>query len=242
MTPSTEPVYRLDPYARDLAARVVGHTDEGGLMLDRSIFYPTGGGQPGDSGWVTWDGKSLAIATTVKGAGEVCVLVPSEPTSLPPIGAHVTQRLDWERRHKHMRIHTALHLLSVVIHLPVTGGSIGAGRGRLDFMMPEPPEDKVALEDALNALIDRDLVVSEDWITDEELDANPGLVKTMSVQPPRGSGRIRLVRIGEGSAQVDLQPCGGTHVARTGEIGRVVIGKIENKGKQNRRVNIALET
>jgi Ser-tRNA(Ala) deacylase AlaX len=210
-------------------------------VLDTALFYPTGGGQPGDSGWIDWDGTSLAIATTVKGLGTESVLVPAEPTRLPPIGAHVVQRLDWDRRHKHMRVHTALHLLSVVIPLPVTGGAIGAGRGRLDFMMPEPPEDRDALEDELNRLIDRDLLVTDSWITDADLDANPSLVKTMSVQPPRGSGRVRLVRIGEGGDQVDLQPCGGTHVARTGEIGRIMFGKIENKGKQNRRVNISLE-
>jgi Ser-tRNA(Ala) deacylase AlaX len=219
----------------------VSHTEEGGVVLDTALFYPTGGGQPGDSGWIDWDGTSLAIATTVKGLGTESVLVPAEPTRLPPIGAHVVQRLDWDRRHKHMRVHTALHLLSVVIPLPVTGGAIGAGRGRLDFMMPEPPEDRDALEEELNRLIDRDLLVTDSWITDADLDANPSLVKTMSVQPPRGSGRVRLVRIGEGGDQVDLQPCGGTHVARTGEIGRVVFGKIENKGKQNRRVNISLE-
>lgn len=238
---STELVFRADPYLRDLAATVVGHSDEGGVILDRTVFYPTGGGQPGDSGWLDWAGDTLPVATTVKGDVDTCVLVPSEPLPLPPIGAQVEQRLDWERRHKHMRIHTALHLLSVIIPLPVTGGAIGTGRGRLDFMMPEPPENKEALEEALNQLIDRDLVVSEEWITDAELDANPGLVKTMSVQPPRGSGRIRLVRIGDETAQVDLQPCGGTHVARTGEIGRVKLGKVENKGKQNRRVNIALD-
>ncbi len=241
MTDLSDPVYRTDPYARDLAARVMSHTEEGGIVLDQALFYPTGGGQPGDSGWIDWDGQTLAIATTVKGGAGESVLVPAEPARLPPVGAHVGQRLDWERRHKHMRIHTALHLLSVVIPLPVTGGSIGAGRGRLDFMMPEPPEDRDALEDELNRLIDRDLVVSESWITDADLEANPSLVKTMSVQPPRGSGRIRLVRIGDGLDQVDLQPCGGTHVARTGEIGRVVFGKIENKGKQNRRVTIALD-
>ncbi len=241
MTDLSDPVYRTDPYARDLAARVMSHTEEGGIVLDQALFYPTGGGQPGDSGWIDWDGQTLAIATTVKGGAGESVLVPAEPARLPPVGAHVVQRLDWERRHKHMRIHTALHLLSVVIPLPVTGGSIGAGRGRLDFMMPEPPEDRDALEDELNRLIDRDLVVSESWITDADLEANPSLVKTMSVQPPRGSGRIRLVRIGDGLDQVDLQPCGGTHVARTGEIGRVVFGKIENKGKQNRRVTIALD-
>lgn len=241
MTDLSDPVYRTDPYARDLAARVMSHTEEGGIVLDQALFYPTGGGQPGDSGWIDWDGQTLAIATTVKGGAGESVLVPAEPARLPPVGAHVVQRLDWERRHKHMRIHTALHLLSVVIPLPVTGGSIGAGRGRLDFMMPEPPEDRDALEDELNRLIDRDLVVSESWITDADLEANPSLVKTMSVQLPRGSGRIRLVRIGDGLDQVDLQPCGGTHVARTGEIGRVVFGKIENKGKQNRRVTIALD-
>lgn len=242
MTALSDPVYRTDPYARELSARVVHHTDEGGVILGTTLFYPTGGGQPGDSGWIDWDGTSLAIATTVKGGSGDSVLVPAEPTRLPPIGAHVVQRLDWERRHKHMRVHTALHLLSVVIPLPVTGGAIGAGRGRLDFQMPEPPEDRDALEAELNRLIDCDLVVSESWITDAELEANPSLVKTMSVQPPRGGGHIRLVRIGDGVDQVDLQPCGGTHVARTGEIGRVVFGKIENKGKQNRRVNISLDT
>ena len=148
--------------------------------------------------------------------------------------------LDWDQRYLHMRMHTALHLLTVAIPLPVTGGQIGASKSRLDFVMPEPPEDKAAVETALNDLIAQDLPVTQEWITEAELDAQPDLVKTMSVQPPRGAGRIRLVRIGEGPATVDLQPCGGTHVARTGEIGQVAIGKIENKGKQNRRVNISL--
>jgi misacylated tRNA(Ala) deacylase len=137
-------------------------------------------------------------------------------------------------------VHTALHLLSVVITLPVTGGQIGADRGRLDFDMPDPPGDVAALQEALNALIDRDLPVTDDWITDEDLLANPGLVKTMSVMPPMGQGRVRLVRIGQGADQIDLQPCGGTHVARTAEVGRVEIGKIEKKGRQNRRVVITL--
>ena len=150
------------------------------------------------------------------------------------------QHLDWDLRHRHMRMHTALHLLTVAIPLPVTGGQIGAEKSRLDFVMPEPPEDKAPIEEALNALIAQDLPVSAEWISEADLDARPDLVKTLSVQPPRGAGRIRLVRIGEGAATVDLQPCGGTHVARTGEIGRVQIGKIENKGKQNRRVNISL--
>jgi misacylated tRNA(Ala) deacylase len=141
-----------------------------------------------------------------------------------------------------MRMHTALHLLSVVIPLPVTGGQIGTERGRLDFDMPDPPEDIAALDEALNALIDRDLPVTEDWITDAELAANPGLVKTLRVAPPVGQGRVRLIRIGLGVDQVDLQPCGGTHVARTAEIGRVSIGRIEKKGRQNRRISLEMES
>ncbi|MDJ0822333.1 MAG: alanyl-tRNA editing protein [Paracoccaceae bacterium] len=237
----TEALYRDDPYLREAAGVVTGHTEEGGVILDHSLFYPTGGGQPGDSGVLEWDGHRLPIATTVKGEGGACVLVPAEPARLPPKGTQVVQVLDWERRYKHMRVHTALHLLSVVIPLPVTGGSIGPGSGRLDFAMPQPPSDRDAIEQALNALVDRDLEVREEWITEAELDANPGLVKTMSVKPPRGAGQVRLVRIGQGAEQIDLQPCGGTHVARTGEIGRLRLGKIENKGKQNRRVNIALD-
>ncbi|MGH1413111.1 MAG: alanyl-tRNA editing protein [Pelagimonas sp.] len=237
----TEQLFRQDPYARDASGVVIGHTQEGGIIVEPELFYPTGGGQPGDSGWIEWDGRRLTIATTVKGEDGTSVLVPAEPEALPPQGAHVVQVLDWERRHKHMRVHTALHLLSVVVPLPVTGGAIGAETGRLDFNMPEPPSDMQILEDSLNRLIDRDLEVTEGWISEAELDANPSLVKTMSVQPPRGHGRIRLVRIGTGTEQVDLQPCGGTHVARTGEIGTVRITKVQNKGKQNRRVSISLE-
>lgn len=237
---STEPVFLSDPYRKSLQARVTGLTEEGGIILDRTIFYARGGGQPGDSGALDWDGGRIPIATAVKGEGGAIVLVPAEAVKLPEVGATVGQRLDWERRLGHMRIHTALHLLSVVIPLPVTGGAVGADKGRLDFDMPDAPEDKALIEGRLNALVTRDLPVTEDWITEAELDANPALVKTMSVQPPRGAGRIRLVRIGEGTGQVDLQPCGGTHVARTGEIGKLAIGKIEKKGRQNRRVTIEL--
>ena len=236
----TELLFRADPYLQTAPARVLAHTPEGGIVIDRSVFYPTGGGQPGDSGWLNWAEGRIAIATAVKAEGGRVALVAAEPAAMPPPGAEVVQLLDWTRRYRHMRIHTALHLLSVVVPLPVTGGQVGAERGRLDFDMPEPPADIAALEEALNRLIDLDLKVSETWITDEELAANPGLVKTMSVQPPTGQGRVRLVRIGEGTGQVDLQPCGGTHVARTGEIGPLRIGKIEKKGKQNRRVSIEL--
>lgn len=238
----SEMLFRDDAYMTWAKARVMAHTPEGGVVLDRCLFYPTGGGQPGDSGRLEWDGKSLDLATTVKtDAGEIALL-PAEPQALPAVGCEVVQVLNWERRYKHMRMHTALHLLSVVIPLPVTGGAIGPEKSRLDFDMPEAPDDKEGLESDLNALIDRDLAVTEDWITDAELEANPGLVKTMSVQPPRGAGQVRLVRIGKGDEQVDLQPCGGTHVARTVEIGRVKIGKVEKKGRQNRRVSIHLDS
>ncbi|MCC1492283.1 alanyl-tRNA editing protein [Cognatishimia sp. F0-27] len=239
------PLYTADAYARETSGRVTAHTPEGGFIVEPALFYPTGGGQPGDSGWIDFGTSSLSIATAVKdktGAHPgASILVPAEPAALPPVGTEVMQRLDWERRHKHMRIHTALHLLSVVIPLPVTGGQIGAGTGRLDFLMPDPPQDRDALEAALNALVDQDLPVTEQWISEDELDANPALVKTMSVQPPRGAGRIRLVRIGSKADQVDLQPCGGTHVARTGEIGALKIDQVKNKGKQNRRVSISFD-
>ncbi|MBF9050480.1 alanyl-tRNA editing protein [Roseobacter sp. HKCCD9010] len=236
----TEPLFLTDPYRKTAPGVVTGVTGEGGIILDASLFYARGGGQPGDSGMLHWEGGRIPIATAVKGEGAKIVLVPAEPTAMPPVGAEVEQQLDWDRRYGHMRVHTALHLLSVVIPLPVTGGAIGAEKGRLDFDMPEAPEDKMVLQGKLNSLIDRDLSVGETWITDGELAANPSLVKTMSVQPPKGAGRVRLVRIGEGESQVDLQPCGGTHVVRTGEIGTVTIGKIENKGRQNRRVTVVL--
>lgn len=236
----TEPLFLTDPYRKTAPGVVTGVTSEGGIILDASLFYARGGGQPGDSGMLHWEGGRIPIATAVKGEGAQIVLVPAEPAAMPPVGAEVEQQLDWDRRYGHMRVHTALHLLSVVVPLPVTGGAIGAEKGRLDFDMPEAPEDKMVLQGRLNSLIDRDLPVGETLITDAELAANPGLVKTMSVQPPKGAGRVRLVRIGEGESQVDLQPCGGTHVARTGEIGTVTIGKIENKGRQNRRVTVVL--
>ena len=236
----TEPMFRADAYLREASGVVTRITEEGGIVLDRTVFYPTSGGQPGDSGLLSWDSGRIEIATTVKGEGDEIILVPAEPAPLPPAGVRVDQELHWDRRHRHMRMHTALHLLSVVIPLPVTGGSIGTDRSRLDFDMEDAPEDKTALEETLNKLIACHFAVSDEWITDEELDANPGLVKTMSVQPPRGSGRIRLVRIGQGENTADLQPCGGTHVANTDEIGPVRIGKIEKKGRQNRRVYLHL--
>lgn len=240
----TQPLFLDDAYLRDANAIVIAHTPEGGVVLNKSIFYATGGGQPGDSGAITWDGQSLRIATCVKikdSDESHTALVPAEPARLPALGTHVVQSLDWERRHSHMRVHTALHLLSVIIPLPVSGGSISAGKGRLDFDMPDAPDNKEDLERSLNALIELDYVVSQGWISDEELIANAHLVKTMSVQPPLGAGQVRLIRIGDDTRQIDLQPCGGTHVARTSEIGRVRLGKIEKKGKRNRRVYLHLD-
>ncbi|WGH78437.1 alanyl-tRNA editing protein [Jannaschia ovalis] len=236
----TEALFRTDPYLKTAEAVVTAVTPEGGVVCDRTIFYAKGGGQPGDSGVIRWAGGRAEIAGAVKGEGDAIVLVPAEAAPLPPVGATLETRLDWDRRHRFMRMHTALHLLSVVVPLPVTGGQIGAEKSRLDFDMPEIVHDREYIQARLNSLIAADHPVTESWITEAELDANPGLVKTLSVQPPRGAGRIRLVRIGADETPVDLQPCGGTHVRSTAEIGAVRVGKIENKGKSNRRISLVL--
>ena len=234
----TEPLFRDDAYLRAAPATVVAVTPEGGIVLDRTVFYAQGGGQPGDVGRLVGpDGRMVQVANTVYGPDRTSIVHVPAPDQAPlQVGEQVTAELDWDRRFPRMRVHTALHLLSVVLPYPVTGGSIGDGDGRLDFDIQEAGLDKAELTEKLQALVDRDAPVSFRWITDEELDANPGLVKTMSVKPPRGSGRVRLVEI-DG---IDLQPCGGTHVGRTGEIGQVVVSDIEKKGKQNRRVRIRL--
>ncbi|TBW33630.1 alanyl-tRNA editing protein [Siculibacillus lacustris] len=238
---ATLPAFRDEPYRTSIEATVIGIGERGGLILDRTIFYPTGGGQPGDRGVLTAaDGAATGIATTVWEDAEKTVIahVAIEDMAVPAIGTPVRLDLDWPRRHRLMRMHTALHLLSVVLPYPVTGGSIGEDEGRLDFDIPEADFDRDALNARLAELVAANHPVSTEWITDAELDAAPELVKTMSVAPPRGSGRIRLLRIGTPEASIDLQPCGGTHVAATGEIGRVEIVKIEKKGKINRRVRI----
>ncbi len=238
--PATEPVFRDQPYLAACEATVVGIGEKGGILLDRTIFYPTGGGQPGDVGvLVGEDGAETAIATTVwEDPGKTVIAhVAIEDMPIPAVGSKVTAKLDWERRHKLMRMHTALHLLSGVLPYAVTGGSVGEDEGRLDFDIPEADLDRDALNARLAELVAADHPVSFEWITDAELDAAPDLVKTMSVAPPRGSGRVRLVRIG-GEASVDLQPCGGTHVKSPGEMGRFEITKVEKKGRINRRVRI----
>ena len=230
----TEEIFRSDAYARTCEATVLA-VDEHGIRLNRTVCYPEGGGQPGDTGVMRLaDGRELGIVNTRKGAqpGEI-LHIPAQPATWLKPGMCVTTEIDWARRHRLMRMHTCLHLLSAIIIAPVTGGQVGDGYGRLDFDLPDTP-DKDEVNEKLNALVRTDAPVSFRWITDAELDAHPELVKTMSVQPPRGVGRVRLVNI-EG---VDLQPCGGTHVARIGEIGAVTISKIEKKGRQNRRVRL----
>ena len=239
----TKALFRDDAYLKECSATVVGVNERGGVVLDRTVFYPNGGGQPGDTGVLVWEGREMEVATTVKGeTPDEIVHVPAEDAAVPEVGTQVTARLDWDRRYRHMRVHTGLHLLSVVIPLPVTGGQISAEKGRLDFDMPEAPEDKDAVERALQALVDGDHRVSDEWITDAELAAQPEMVKTMSVKPPTGAGHVRLVRIGgDPDAPVDLQPCGGTHVRSTAEIGKLHLGKVEKKGRQNRRVSIHID-
>jgi len=232
----TQLLFRDDAYAKSCAATVTA-VDGRGIRLDRTVFYPMGGGQPGDTGVLRFDGTELAITDAVKGDGpDEVIHVPAAGTALPAPGTEVEAVLDWERRHRHMRMHTCLHLLCSVVPGSVTGGQVGADRSRLDFNVPTASLDKDAIEAAINAHVLADHPVAPRWIADEELAANPDLVRTMSVKPPTGSGRVRLIGI-EGA---DLQPCGGTHVARTGEIGPVEVVKIENKGKQNRRVVVAL--
>lgn len=234
----TEPLFRDDAYRRETPATVIAIDERGGVILDRTVFYAQGGGQPGDRGEIVRaDGTAIAVVNAVYGEDRKAIAhLLAEGAPPPAIGETVTARLDWATRWPRMRVHTALHLLSVALPFPVTGGQIGEGEGRLDFDIPEAGLDRAAIEAQLAQMIAADAAVTTEWITDAELEANPGLVKTMSVKPPVGQGRVRLVRI----AGLDLQPCGGTHVRATGEIGRVVVTGIENKGKQNRRVRIAL--
>lgn len=234
----TEEIFRQDAYAKTCEATVTA-ADERGIQLDRTIFYATGGGQPGDVGILRLaDGGEVPIVETRRDreTGEH-LHVPAEGTGLPAVGTAVVAAIDWPRRHRLMRMHTTMHLLCALIPQGVTGGAVGADKSRLDFDLPDVVLDKDGLTEGLNRLIAGDHPVTTRWITAAELAAQPDLVRTMSVKPPSGSGQVRLVAIGD----VDLQPCGGTHVARTGEIGRARVGKIENKGKHNRRIHLLLE-
>ena len=234
----TELLFRDNAYLKSTSARVLGINERNGIILDRTVFYATGGGQSGDVGvLLSANGTNTKIANTVYGEDKSQIIhVPAEGEILPEIGSEVAATLDWDIRYKRMRIHTALHVLTTVLPYPVTGGAIGDGEGRLDFDIPDARQDKDEITAELMRRISQNAAVTYRWITDEELEANPSLVKTMSVKPPMGTGRVRLVEI----AGLDLQPCGGTHVNNTSEIGSVAITAIEKKGKINRRVRIAL--
>ncbi len=225
-----------DAYLKECTATVTEIADRGRIILDQTIFYATGGGQPGDRGLLVWKGGATEITTTIKDreTGQH-IHVPAEGQKTPNVGDTVTCHLDWDNRYLHMRMHSGLHLLCAVVPCGVTGGKIGAQKSRLDFDIGDYQLDKEQISVQLNALVDAAHDLGSSWISQQELDQNMDLVRTMSVQPPRGAGSIRLVAVGE---SVDLQPCGGTHVKNTSEIGRLRVSKIENKGKRNRRVNI----
>ncbi len=243
MTHSTDGLFVDQPYCAECEARVVAINSRGGIILDQTIFYATSGGQPGDSGTLELaDGSTISIALAVYGESkEEIVHVPNADQTLPAIGDTVKLAIDWPRRHKLMRMHTAMHLLTVVAPYPITGASVGEDVSRVDFDIPELDTDKFEVTEKLMQLVLDNHPVFTRWITDEELEANPDLVKSKNVRPPKGQGRVRLVCIGEDSA-IDTQPCGGTHVKETGEIGDIYIARIEKKGRQNRRFRVALGT
>jgi misacylated tRNA(Ala) deacylase len=235
----TDCLFREDSYLKDCEAKIVALAPDGGVVLDRTVFYAASGGQPADKGTlVTGSGAAFPVANVVfTDAGKTEIAhVPAPGVPALAVGDTVTAAIDWPIRHARMRMHTALHLLSAVLPYPVTGGSIGEAESRLDFDIPEAGLDKDVITQKLAEMIAANAAVTSRWITDAELETNPGLVKTMSVKPPMGTGRVRLIEI----AGFDLQPCGGTHVRSTGEIGAVRVTQVEKKGKQNRRVRIAL--
>ena len=234
-------LYRADAYLRETPATVLAVTERGGIVVDQTNFYAAAGGQPGDRGTIRFAGGACLIATTVYDSTDKAqiVHVSTEGSARPAVGERVMLALDWDARFKLMRMHSALHLLCSLVKFPVTGGQIGIDDGRLDFDIEDASAvDKDALTEQIMALVAADHPVTERWISDAELEANPGLVRTMAVKPPMGSGKVRLVVIGE-NGSVDLQPCGGTHVRSTGEIGNVAVIKIEKKGRLNRRIRVA---
>jgi misacylated tRNA(Ala) deacylase len=234
---TTELLFRKDAYLKTATARVVA-VSERRIELDRTIFYPQGGGQMGDTGALVRDsGERIAVADTRKGESPDSVLhVVAAGTAMPAVGENLALEIDWARRYALMRLHTALHVMSCVVVAPVTGGNIAPDKARLDFDIDMSLLDAERITRETNALMERGVATETVWITDDELDARPELVKTMSVQPPRGSGRVRLLRI----PGIDLQPCGGTHVANIGEIGAIRVLRIRSEGRRNRRVEIAL--
>jgi len=236
----TDCLFREDAYLKECSATVVGFKPDGGIILDRTVFYATSGGQPGDHGALTTrsgDAILIANANFTDTEKTEIIHVPADGAAAPlTVGEPVHAVIDWELRYARMRMHTAMHLLSAVLPYPVTGGSVGDAESRLDFDIPDAGLDKDAITQRLTKMIAANAEVRNRWITSAELESNPSLIKTMSVKPPMGSGRVRLVEI----VGYDLQPCGGTHVQRTGEIGKVLVTQIEKKGKLNRRVRLVL--
>ena len=234
---STQPLFQQDSYLTQCEAKIIRVCDDG-VVLDQTVFYPLGGGQPGDSGILkTEQGLMVQVMDTRKSKqqpGEIVHIV-NEGLENLSVGDRVTAEINWDKRYRYMRMHTCMHVFCSILEFPVTGGNISLDKCRLDFDMPEKP-DKQQLTDQLNQLISRNTELGTRWISDEEMQANMDLVKTMSVKPPMGAGKVRLVEI----PGIDLQPCGGTHVKNTSEIGEVRVKKIENKGKQNKRVIIEL--
>ncbi len=244
MNSPTQAEFLEDSYRRSCEAEVISINEQGDIILDRTVFYATSGGQPGDSGWLEFnDGSTIEILTAIKDkvSGGIA-LVPSENDmekagQLAAPGTKLTCHINWEKRYKLMQMHTACHLLSVICPYPITSANVGENESRIDFDMPELPAPKDELSSAVMAMVDANHPIFSQWIEEAELVANPDLVKSKNVKPPEGAGRIRLVCIGENSS-VDSQPCGGTHVKTTGEVGAIHIGKIEKKGKENRRFRI----
>jgi len=226
-------IFRSDPYLSASEATVVAVLEEG-LILDKTVFYPEGGGQPGDIGRIANNIFEADVKNTIKSTNGILHLTDNKLGAISE-GDNVKIDIDWERRYSLMRMHTALHILCSIVDGAVTGGSVGSQKSRLDFDIPGERPDKESLTQELMEIVDRNYPVTSSWISDQELQQNPNLIRTMSVKPPTGTGQVRMIRIGD---NIDFQPCGGTHVKSTGEVGKIKISKIENKGKQNRRINL----
>lgn len=236
----TKPLFNQDAYLKTCTAKITNIDPSGGIALDQTVFYPTGGGQPGDSGTLRLaNGEQIKIATTIKSkTSDEIIHIPVDDQMIPEVNASVEASIDWDIRYRHMRMHSAMHLVCAIVPCGVTGGQVGADKSRLDFDIGEHSLDKQEISNALNDLVAQHHSTQIQSITTHELDLNPELVRTMSVQPPRTNGKIRLIKIGD---NVDLQPCGGTHVNNSAEIGKMCVSKIENKGKRNRRVHIVFD-
>ncbi len=233
----TMELFREDAYLRSCEAEVVEVNDRGGVVLDKTVFYATGGGQPGDVGNIEYANTTTSIGTTIRSRGDI-IHVPFENQPVLPVGSKVTAAVDWPNRHHLMRMHTATHLLCSLVPCGVTGGSVGTNKSRIDFDIRDYKIDKETLQDDINRLVEEDHKVETVWISRDEFDSQPELARTMTVKPPADAQNIRLVKIGD---DIDLQSCGGTHVLSTYEIGKLRVGKVENKGARNRRINIHLE-